>query len=89
VIEAELYAAIRRHFFADHWRIGTIAEQLHVHPDAVRRAIGVERFNAPRTSVRQTMTDPYVAYIQEILDRYPRLRAAPLKGGADWLTAEP
>ena len=75
VIEAELYAAIRRHYFADHWKIGTIAEQLHVHPDTVRRAIGAERFNAPRTSVRQAMSDPYVPYIQQILDRYPRLRA--------------
>ena len=75
VIEAELYAAIRRHYFADHWKIGTIAEQLHVHPDAVRRAIGVERFNAPRTTLRQAMSDPYVAYIEEILARYPRLRA--------------
>jgi transposase len=75
VIEAELHAAIRRHYFADHWKIGTIAEQLHVHPDTVRRAIGAERFNAPRTIVRQAMTDPYVPYIQQILDRYPRLRA--------------
>lgn len=75
VIEAELYAAIRRHYFADHWKIGTIAAELRVHPDAVRRAIGAESFNASRTTLRQTMSDPYVPYIQEILERYPRLRA--------------
>jgi len=75
MIEAALYAAIRRHYFADHWKIGTIAEQLGIHPDTVRRAIGVERFNAPRTMLRASMTDPYVPFIQEILERYPRLRA--------------
>ena len=75
MIDAALYAAIRRHYFADHWKVGTIAEQLGIHPDTVRRAIGVERFNAPRMILRQAMTDPYVAFIQEILERYPRLRA--------------
>lgn len=75
MIDAELYAAIRRHFFVDHWKVGTIAEQLGVHPDAVKRAIGVERFNAPRTTLRQMITDPFIAYIREILERYPRLRA--------------
>jgi transposase len=75
VIEAELYAAIRRHYFADHWKIGTIAQQLGVHPDTVKRAIGVERFNAPRTIARQMITDPFVSYIREILERYPGLRA--------------
>jgi len=75
VIEAELYAAIRRHFFVDHWKVGTIADQLEVHPDTVKRAISAERFNASRTASRKTLTDPFVPYIQEILERYPRLRA--------------
>jgi transposase len=75
VIDAELYAAIRRHYFADHWKVGTIAQQLGIHPDTVRRAISVERFNAPRTIHRQMITDPFVPYIREILEHYPRLRA--------------
>lgn len=75
MIDAELYAAIRRHYFADHWKIGTIAEQLDVHPDTVKRAVGTERFNASRTVQRQMITDPFVPYIREILERYPRLRA--------------
>lgn len=78
VIDAELYAAIRRHYFADHWKIGTIVQQLGVHPDTVKRAIGAERFNAPRTIARQMITDPFVPYIREILERYPRLRATRL-----------
>jgi hypothetical protein len=28
-----------------HWKIGTIASELNVHPDAVRNAIESERFN--------------------------------------------
>ncbi len=78
MIDAALYAAIRRHFFADHWKVGTIAAALGVHPDTVKRAIGTELFNAPRTRLRRSVTDPYVAYIQETLERYPRLRATRL-----------
>lgn len=75
MIDTALYAAIRHHYFADHWKVGTFAEQLGIHPDTVRRAIGMERFNAARAILRASMTDPYVPLIQEILERYPRLRA--------------
>lgn len=78
MIEAELYAAIRRHYFADHWKVGTIAQQLGVHPDTVKRVIGVERFNAQRTAARHTITDPYIPYIRHTLEQYPRLRATRL-----------
>jgi hypothetical protein len=37
MIEPELRVQIRRYFFAEHWKIGTIAKQLQVHPDTVRR----------------------------------------------------
>ncbi len=37
MIDAELRAEIRRLFHAEHWRIGTIARQLGLHRDTVRR----------------------------------------------------
>jgi AraC-like DNA-binding protein len=39
MISPETCAQIRRYFYAEHWKIGTIARQFGVHPDTVRRAI--------------------------------------------------
>src|SRR3989304_5141191 len=40
-------AEIRRLFFAEHWRVGTIASQLGVHSDTVRGALGTDRLAPP------------------------------------------
>lgn len=44
MISPETRALMRRYFYAEHWKIGTIARELRVHPDAVRNAIESERF---------------------------------------------
>jgi IS30 family transposase len=44
MIPPELHAQIRRLFYAEHWRLNTIAAQLGVHHDTVRRAVERERF---------------------------------------------
>jgi transposase len=75
VFEAELIAKIRQLFYAEHWRIGTIAAELGVHPDGVRRAIGSSAFHRSPTARRQSQCAPYLAFITEILRKYPRLRA--------------
>jgi len=76
MISVDLIAKIRRLFFAEHWKIGTIASQLNLHPDAVRGAIESHRFNLERTpSFRATLTDPYLDFINQTLQQYPRLRA--------------
>src|SRR5713226_4031824 len=46
MISPETRAEIRRYFYAEHWKIGTIARELNVHPDAVRNAIESERFKS-------------------------------------------
>ena len=48
MIRAETRVQIRHLFFAELWRIGTIARELGIHPDAVRDAIESDRFNRPR-----------------------------------------
>lgn len=78
MIPAELRTRIRRLFFAEHWRIGTIAGELGVHHDAVRRAIEVERFLRPAVIHRPSMLDPYKAFVGETLEQHPRLRATRL-----------
>ena len=45
MISPETRVQIRRYFYAEHWKIGTIAQALDVHPDTVRPAIEVERFH--------------------------------------------
>jgi hypothetical protein len=73
MISPETHALIRRHFYADHWKVGTIASQLGLHPDTVRNAIQTGRVGAQ--SVRASKIDPYLAFIREILAQYPSLRA--------------
>jgi len=77
MISAEIRAQIRRYFYAEHWKIGTIASELNVHPDAVRNAIEAERFKSVRP-LRASLTDPYAAFIRQTLEQHPRLRATRL-----------
>jgi len=74
MIEEAQRAEIRRLFYAEHWRIGTIASELALHPDTVRAALETARFNR-RTLVRPSALDPYTGIIRTILDQYPKLRA--------------
>ena len=73
MISAELRAEIRRLFYAEHWKVGTIATALGVHADTVRRAIEVERFQSAVARPRSTKLDPYLPFVRETLERYPRL----------------
>jgi len=77
MIPAAQVVEIRRLFFAEHWRVGTIATQCGLHPDTVRRAIETDRFARPAV-VRPSLCDPYRAFLQATLQQYPRLRATRL-----------
>jgi hypothetical protein len=44
MISPELRARIRRMFYAEHWKMGTIAAELGVHRDTVALAVEPERF---------------------------------------------
>ena len=77
MIPAAQVVEIRRLFFAEHWRVGTIVTQLGVHPDTVRRALETDRFARPAV-VRPSLCDPYRAFLQATLQQYPRLRATRL-----------
>jgi transposase len=74
MISAETRAQIRNWFFAEHWKIGTIAQELSLHPDTVRHAIESDRFHRAQT-LRACLTDPYLPFIRQALDQHPRLRA--------------
>ena len=74
MISPETRALIRRYFYAEHWKIGTIARELGVHPDAVRNAIETQRLGGAQP-VRPSMVDPYLPFIRETLEQHPQLRA--------------
>lgn len=74
MIDTETRAAVRRLFYAEHWKIGTIARELGLHPETVRHAIETERFNNSNTP-RHSITDPFADFIQETLNNHPSLRA--------------
>jgi transposase len=67
-------AEIRRLFYAEHWRIGTIAREMGLHAETVRAALETARFQSP-TAVRPSRLDPYLDFIRATLEQYPRLRA--------------
>jgi len=70
VIEAE----IRRLFFAEHWPVGTIARQLGVHEDVVRRIVGLLSPNRVFPT-QPSLVAPYAPFIAEVLAQFPTLRA--------------
>ncbi len=75
MISSELEAEILRLSRVEGWPVGTIATQLGVHHDAVERVLREE--GRPRPSfVRPTLLDPYLAFIEETLRRYPNVRAS-------------
>jgi len=77
MIDPEVRVQIRRYFYAEHWKVGTIAEALGVHPDTVKRAIEVERFHRAE-QLRSSMLDPYLGFLRQTLELHPRLRATRL-----------
>jgi transposase len=74
MISPETRAQIRRYFYAEHWKVGTIAGELDVHPDTVRNAIESERFKSMQP-LRASVVDPYIDFIRQTLEQYPQLRA--------------
>ena len=79
MISPELTARIRRLHFAEHWKVGTIATQLGVHHDTVRRALALERVSGTGVqSVRPTLLDPYKDFLHATLEAHPKLTASRL-----------
>lgn len=80
MIDAAQRARIRRLFYAEHWKVGTIAAELGVHRDAVSNAIESDQFVSAGSLVRPTMLDPYKGLVGEILKEHPRLLATRIFG---------
>ena len=57
MMQPETNAQIRRYYYAEHWKIGTIARELGLHPDTVRRAIQCDVLQRAQ-SIRRSKIDP-------------------------------
>jgi transposase len=73
----ETEAEIVRLHYAEHWPVGTIATQIQAHPDVVRRVLGLGEPRAP-SQLRRRIFEPYRAFIDDTLHRYPKLLATRL-----------
>jgi len=78
VIGPEKEAAILRLYHAEKWPCGTLATQLGVHPSTVRRVLAQQGIEAGRAAARPSQIAPYLAFVVQTLETYPRLRASRL-----------
>lgn len=75
MITPEQRAEIRRLYYAEHWKVGTIAAQLGVHHETVLAAINRASVLTRGGRCRATTLDPYLPFLRDTLAQYPRLRA--------------
>jgi hypothetical protein len=78
MITPEQHAEIRRLYYGEHCKVGTIAAALGVHHETVRAALINDTQGMRRGTCRTTPPDPYLPLIRGTLAQYPRLRATRL-----------
>ena len=74
----DLVAQILRLHGAEKWRVGTIARQLHLHRDTVRRVLALNGSPVLSSPLRPSRIDVYRPFILETLTKFPTLTAARL-----------
>jgi len=77
VISAQREAEVLRLYHAEKWPVGTIARQLAIHHNTVRRVLAQAGVVDLRIA-RPSMADPFAAFIVQTLTQYPTLRASRL-----------
>ena len=78
MISPEQQAKILRYYHAEQWRVGTIATQLGLHRDTVKRVLAQAGLPQIIPSRKPRMIDPYLPFILETLEQFPKLTAARL-----------
>ena len=78
MIAQETVVEIRRLFFGEHFKTGTIADLLGVHYATVERVVRTDTCHGPRPMERGSVTKPYHGFLVKTLAEYPRLRSTRL-----------
>ncbi len=69
---------IIRHSLVDNWPVGTVARELNVHHDVVRRVLYQHGQPPQPKRIRSRKIDPYLAFIAKTFEDYPNLHASRL-----------
>ena len=77
-IAPELRAQVLRLYQAEHWRVGTIASQLHLHRDTVKRVLAQACVMRCEPAPRPSQADLYLPFMVETLAKFPTLTASRL-----------
>jgi len=78
MIPPEDEAKILRLHHAEKWPPGTIARELGLHPDTVRRVLAQSGVKDAALPERSSMIEPYLSWLQATLETYPSLAASRL-----------
>lgn len=76
MIPKDLEAQIVRLVRVEKWKVGTVARQLGVHHQTVRRVLLADGLPASALPTRRSMVDPYVDFIRDTLAKWPTLCAS-------------
>lgn len=71
-------AQILKLHHAERWPVGTIGAQLGRHHDTIERVLAQAGLGVHKQSTRGRLVDPYLPFLKETLEKYPRLRASRL-----------
>lgn len=77
-IDQALEAKILRFHFVEHWGVHTIATQLGIHHSSVDRVLSQAGLPKVDRAQRVSILDPYLPFMVETLNQYPKLTAARL-----------
>jgi transposase len=77
-LDREREVEIVRLALAEGWPIGTVAKQLGVHHSVVRRVLRERGVPLPTLSPRRSKLDPYMGFLLDVLEKYPKLQASRL-----------
>ena len=79
MITPEQHAEIRRLYYGEHWKVGTIAAALGVHHETVARGDRARHAAAcAGARAARPRSIPYLPFVRDTLAQYPRLRATRL-----------
>jgi len=77
-IGSELEAKIKRYYYVEQWRVGTIAQQLGVHHGTVKRVLSQVGVPKSKLLMEPSMIEPYLPFVLDTLEKYPKLTASRL-----------
>ena len=76
MISKEIEAQVLRYHLVEKWPIGTIARQIGVHHYTVERVLRDSGLPEVKKIFRPSISDPYIPFIKDTLDKFPRLQAS-------------